>query len=98
MMPGQFDLPKSGRSPPPQQGAPLLPVVPIHPDVFKKGDYQTLEEMVDQFIQANKLKEGDGFQIPYPGGAKTFEYLGPGSGGRKDWMEKGPPPAAPLTS
>lgn len=73
------------------------PIVPIPPEVFNHPDHQGLEMMVDEFIRANKLPPGAGFMIPYPGGPKRFEYLGPDSGGRKDWMEKGPPAPA-LTS
>ena len=90
---GQYDLPVS-----PQRAAPVTPTVPIPPEVFKSPGHQGLEDMVDQFIAASRLKAGDQFQIPYPGGVKTFEYLGPESGGRKDWMEKGPAPGAQLTS
>jgi hypothetical protein len=99
---GQYDLPRSNAAPPsPQQEMPVMPTVPIPPEVFKRwqqGDAQALEDFVDAYIQQNKLNAGQGFQIPYPGGAKTFEYLGPESGGRKDWMEKGPVSPAPLTS
>jgi hypothetical protein len=95
---GQYDLPRS-----PQRAVPVTPTVPVPPEIWKPTadapyNASALEALIDQFIAANKLGAGAQFQIPYPGGAKTFEYLGPESGGRKDWMEKGPPSAAPLTS
>lgn len=104
---GQYDLPpSSGRramEQSSQQDVPVMPRVPVPPEIWRPTadapyDASALEALIDQFIAANKLGAGAQFQIPYPSGAKTFEYLGPESGGRKDWMEKGPPSPAPLTS
>lgn len=75
----------------------LPSTVQVPPEVWGTNadnyNWRALEDLVDQHTAAQKLKEGDTFHIPYPdflGGQKLYKYLGPDSGGRKDWMEIAP--------
>jgi hypothetical protein len=64
--------------------------VPVTPNLFEDSHFP-LEEHIDQFIKHKSLKEGDIMRVPYPdGNPKLYRYLGPDSGGRKDWMEVPP--------
>lgn len=51
--------------------------------------YTKYEDFVDKFIKDKGLKAGDRFRVPHGKDAdpRIYEYLGPGSGGRKDWRE-----------
>ena len=49
----------------------------------KEDDYEGMEHEVDQFIKDKGLKEGDVMRAQ----GRSYRYLGPDSGGRKDWME-----------
>lgn len=64
-----------------------VPIVPMPGTVFQNQDWDTYERLVDQFIQGNKMKPNDTFRVDHPEGPTHYRYLGPNSGGRKDWMQ-----------
>lgn len=57
-------------------------------------DWNKYEDAVDEFIKKKKLRKGDRFHVHHPGrnGPVVYEYLGPNSGGRKDWIRHGRKP------
>jgi hypothetical protein len=47
-----------------------------------------LEQAVDAYIAGRKMNMDDVFSVRHPGGDTLhYRYLGPNSGGRKDWMK-----------
>lgn len=54
-------------------------------------DWRQYEDTVDNFIAERGLKKGDRFHVHHHGRVDptVYEYLGPNSGGRKDWVWAG---------
>jgi hypothetical protein len=78
-----------------------VPVAPIAPELFApgpEGDYTPLENSIDTFVRDSALSKGQRFKVPHPEGHKTYEYLGPNSGGRKDWRMVPVPRSSDLVS
>lgn len=85
--------------PPPSEAAMLMALAEMH----KQGRFQTagdgpskiydvpiksndpfkMEDEVDQFIKDKGVQEGDIMRAQ----DRSYKYLGPNSGGRKDWIE-----------
>jgi hypothetical protein len=55
---------------------------------FKDGEMiSPLERAVDDYIASRKMNTDDVFSVRHPGGdVLHYRYLGPNSGGRKDWL------------
>lgn len=71
-----------------------IPVLDMPQDVIDKSragtskDGEGYEDVVDKYIASNILKKDDLFRIIHPDGQLyLYKYLGPNSGGRKDWLE-----------
>jgi len=79
------------------QGRLFEPTIPTNPKNFESGDYEAIEKSVDDHIKDNPMNKGDRFKLEHPDGPHHYEYLGPDSGGRKDWREI-KPKAEDLTS
>jgi len=51
--------------------------------------YKQYEDTVDKFVKDKDLQKGERFRVPGTNDSdpRIYEYLGPNSGGRKDWRE-----------
>lgn len=57
-------------------------------DQYQQGNYDPYESAVDKYTIDKKMKENDKFFVTHPNGEqRLYRYLGPNSGGRKDWLE-----------
>lgn len=65
--------------------------------IHKDASPDEYEQIVDDHIEKNKLQENDLINVQQGDDSKTYKYLGPNSGGRKDWMEVPVDPKTPTS-
>jgi hypothetical protein len=65
--------------------------------VPKGADPDEYERLVDEHIKKHKPQENDLIRVEHGDELKIYKYLGPNSGGRKDWMEVPQDPKAPTS-